>query len=208
MIYLIATENDKFVKIGYSKKNPIPRLNTLQIGNPQKLRIINSQVGDPEDEHFLHKLCKKYKVQGEWFKYCSIVLNIFEESKPIIKNRIYQRKLGVLEEISLKTKIFNTSYEPQNKVFIDNLINIATRSNYKKIWVFITYINKIKTYFLSDLFYIAKFCGYKDGWVYYKIQELKSNLIIDTTPPRNLLEEVNISKYNFNSKKRKNFRKY
>ena len=74
MIYLIKSGD--YLKIGYSQY-PEKRIYELQIGNPEKLKILSYKEGGRWDEKSLHQLCKDYKYRGEWFINCKEVIDIF-----------------------------------------------------------------------------------------------------------------------------------
>lgn len=63
-VYLIS--DGEFTKIG-SSVDPIRRLDSLQIGNPRKLTLIGSWLGDFDTEYDLHSAYQHRKVRGEWF---------------------------------------------------------------------------------------------------------------------------------------------
>ena len=62
MIYLIKSGD--YLKIGYSQY-PEKRIYELQIGNPEKLKILSYKEGGRWDEKSLHQLYKDYKYRGE-----------------------------------------------------------------------------------------------------------------------------------------------
>lgn len=66
LIYFIRC--GKYIKIGYSS-NPEQRLKELQVGNPHKLKLVNTMPGDSKTELSLHKLYDSKRVHGEWFRY-------------------------------------------------------------------------------------------------------------------------------------------
>lgn len=66
MIYFI--QSGAFVKIGFCERDPIRRLEKLQIGNPIKLVLLALLVGSREDEAAWHLRFDKHRVRGEWFK--------------------------------------------------------------------------------------------------------------------------------------------
>ena len=55
------------VKIGTSV-NPIPRLKSLQTGNPRKLEILATMIGGRDTEKSLHDQFSHLRVSGEWFR--------------------------------------------------------------------------------------------------------------------------------------------
>lgn len=78
MIYFI-TENDSYVKIGYTESDPEGRLAGLQTGNPRKLQIYRVVEGDIGREKALHKQFDDLHINGEWF-YLSKALRLYINS--------------------------------------------------------------------------------------------------------------------------------
>ena len=66
MIYAIRSAG--FVKIGYCARDPIRRLEKLQIGNPVRLKLIALLEGGPEVERHWHARWDHARVRGEWFR--------------------------------------------------------------------------------------------------------------------------------------------
>lgn len=68
-IYFIIDLASKAIKIGYSK-NLKKRLNSLQISNPNKIKLIKSFNNRPKSfEKSIQEKYKKYVIRGEWFSY-------------------------------------------------------------------------------------------------------------------------------------------
>ena len=67
MIYFVSNGNNQ-IKIGYT--NDLKRrLSELQVSSSVKLKpIYIIEEGDMVFEHYIHGLCKKYIIDGEWFK--------------------------------------------------------------------------------------------------------------------------------------------
>lgn len=72
-VYFIQAHQSKRVKIG-STSDPQTRLSTLQIGSPEKLRLIgtipchdSTEARSRESE--LHRLFKRVGIHGEWFDF-------------------------------------------------------------------------------------------------------------------------------------------
>ena len=76
VIYLIATCDFRFCKIGISK-NVQKRLGQIQISHPEKLTLVATKAGDFSDEKKLHKDLSFWKCSGEWFLFCDDVLSNF-----------------------------------------------------------------------------------------------------------------------------------
>jgi len=71
MIYVIGnvdTWRYSFIKIGYSKNDPMKRLQALQTGSPFKLKVIHCMKGSIKDEAAIHNILKEYRTNGEWFE--------------------------------------------------------------------------------------------------------------------------------------------
>lgn len=67
MIYFIQC--GEFVKIGRCERDPIRRLEKLQIGNPVTLRLIAViPEGGRMEESNWHNRFDSWRVRGEWFK--------------------------------------------------------------------------------------------------------------------------------------------
>ncbi len=66
MIYFIKSAG--YVKIGFCARDPMRRLEKLQIGNPMTLRLVALAEGDMADERDLHSRFRKQRVRGEWFR--------------------------------------------------------------------------------------------------------------------------------------------
>ena len=76
MIYFI-TQGNEFVKIGHTD-NPLARVATLQVGNPNELRLWVSFPGGKEEEEIFHKFFKDFHVRGEWFRLNLVVRHFVE----------------------------------------------------------------------------------------------------------------------------------
>ena len=67
-LYIIQSDLTGMIKIGRSK-DPAKRLNQLQTGNPNKLKLIASFEGEGWKEKNLHERLEKFRLEGEWFSY-------------------------------------------------------------------------------------------------------------------------------------------
>jgi hypothetical protein len=67
MIYFIAAEGSNQIKIGFTDKDPLDRLATLQTGNPHKLTLVATVEGDKQTEKELHQRFASDRTNGEWF---------------------------------------------------------------------------------------------------------------------------------------------
>ena len=66
-VYFITCEPDEFVKIGWSLHHPLGRLNVMQTGCPQAMRLMAFFPGSLEDERRLHLTFHELRYRGEWF---------------------------------------------------------------------------------------------------------------------------------------------
>ena len=57
------------VKVGFTTRKPENRLNEMQTGSSQKLKLIGSFPGTERDEKYIHKLWEPLSADGgtEWF---------------------------------------------------------------------------------------------------------------------------------------------
>src|SRR5690606_36217138 len=67
-IYLIKCDEDSLYKVGKSK-NPNKRVNQLQTGNPDKIRIVHQFKTENAGkvEKYFHNRYNHCKKEGEWF---------------------------------------------------------------------------------------------------------------------------------------------
>lgn len=78
MIYIIRCGDA--VKIGFSD-NPFNRIKELQVGNPERLKIIAMFPGSMRLERNIHARLKQYRINGEWFRWTPEVISILESVK-------------------------------------------------------------------------------------------------------------------------------
>lgn len=76
MIYLIATDDRAFCKIGRSI-DPAKRLSALQTAWPRPLALMATRDEADYFERQLHEHLAKFRVRGEWFTFTDEVLDIF-----------------------------------------------------------------------------------------------------------------------------------
>ena len=71
-IYFIQSGEDGPIKVGFAK-SVRPRLVTLQMGNPVKLRLLHQEMGSMADEARWHERLLRFRVRGEWFRPNAII---------------------------------------------------------------------------------------------------------------------------------------
>ncbi len=77
MVYLIYSQNNHQLKIGYSK-NPEKRLKQLSTSTSDTLYILKLLNGDKYCEKSLHYKFRHYCINREWFSYQQIILDEFD----------------------------------------------------------------------------------------------------------------------------------
>jgi len=77
-VYFIQQGKDGPVKIGFTKKEPLKRLYSLQTANPKPLRLLLSLTGDFELERLIHKKLAHLRLRGEWFEFCPEMVTFIE----------------------------------------------------------------------------------------------------------------------------------
>lgn len=66
-IYFVTDEAETYVKIGITKNGMNIRLPSIQIGNPDKLKIWGRVKGTYRTEKLLHIFFMDYKIRGEFY---------------------------------------------------------------------------------------------------------------------------------------------
>ena len=75
MIYVISAVGTEYVKIGIAK-NPIKRMNDLQIGVPMLLVLIAVADWPHAMEKRIHRVLADHRVRGEWFANCDKIASM------------------------------------------------------------------------------------------------------------------------------------
>lgn len=93
-VYLIQSKDSGLYKIGISK-NPNRRLNELQTGNGEQLRIVHSFESEYPTtlETALHNIYSHISKRGEWFYFdLNIEVNFLKECKILNDNITFLKK--------------------------------------------------------------------------------------------------------------------
>jgi hypothetical protein len=70
IVYFILDTDSNAVKIGYTTLKGLKRrLENLQVGTPNDLRLLGAVWGDRKTEKLLHKKFINAHIRGEWFTY-------------------------------------------------------------------------------------------------------------------------------------------
>ena len=81
MLYIIGQKEEwqkAPIKIGYTESSPESRHSSIQTGNPVKLGIIHLIEGLEQEEKQIHRLLRKFRLNGEWFDTPKIPEKILE----------------------------------------------------------------------------------------------------------------------------------
>lgn len=76
-IYFVAAQNSGLIKIGVAC-DPVSRLRDLQVGSPERLRLLAVTPGTAADERALHQRFSAHREHGEWFRPAPEVLALIE----------------------------------------------------------------------------------------------------------------------------------
>ena len=86
-VYLIQAGNgDGPVKIGHGRL-PLRRLQNLQLGSPERLRLIGTIAGAATEESELHRRFAFDRIRGEWFRFNPEMLGLDLETPKICGRR-------------------------------------------------------------------------------------------------------------------------
>jgi len=91
MIYFIQENGNGNIKVGMADK-PEERLATLQLANPNSLKLLYQEEGTRDRELELHEQFKEERTRGEWFKPDKILEYIQDEREK------FNRSLSFLPE--------------------------------------------------------------------------------------------------------------
>jgi len=79
-VYFIRAGEDGPVKIGYAA-NVAARLATLQSAHFADLIVIREMPGKSQQEAWLHRYFREYRIRREWFRFCPEMLTIAVPSR-------------------------------------------------------------------------------------------------------------------------------
>lgn len=66
MVYFVEDQSRR-VKIGYTAKQVDRRIQSLQIGNPERLTLLGVMPGGPIVESSVHRKFAHCHIRGEWY---------------------------------------------------------------------------------------------------------------------------------------------
>lgn len=78
MVYFIRCKLTNLIKVG-TARDPVKRLNDLQVGSPGELEIIALFEGDYHVESKYHEQLQAHRVRGEWFDIPDDVIDSIKE---------------------------------------------------------------------------------------------------------------------------------
>ena len=103
MIYFIrAGKSD--IKIGFSKSRDCQkRLNLLQVGSPQKLKLIKAIDGNIEKEKDLQHKFRELHIRGEWFKSSRELIKFIKGQRPCGFKKVTKKPKKTTTITTMKT---------------------------------------------------------------------------------------------------------
>lgn len=80
LVYFIQAGDDGPIKIGVAEK-PMKRLAELQVASPVELNLLAVMKGGVDRERRLHTKFAEWRLHGEWFEGCDVLINLIDELK-------------------------------------------------------------------------------------------------------------------------------
>ena len=99
-VYFVQAGTDGPIKIGIAR-NVKTRIDTLQIGNHERLTVLHASKGDQADEARLHRLLRAHRIRGEWFHPHPDVLRAMQDfAKPETRAEIALDRADYFSDLS------------------------------------------------------------------------------------------------------------
>lgn len=92
-LYIIRSGKSAFVKIERAE-NIARRLDILQAGNPEPLRLIRVLAGDAAEEAWFHRRYAHLRTRREWFRFCPTMLTAQPQPETVPVARRAQGQQG------------------------------------------------------------------------------------------------------------------
>ena len=73
LVYFIQEKNNGPIKIGFTSKSANNRLSALQTGSSADLEIVYTIEAEASYERYIHRVLKRERIRGEWFKPWSVL---------------------------------------------------------------------------------------------------------------------------------------
>lgn len=102
-IYFVQGESGGAIKIG-TTLNPVARMQSLQTGFPEELKLLAIIPGDAGRERKIHEYFGKFRLKGEWFKPEAELINMIDKMKTK-----YPTLNGKTDPVSRAKDILNNS---------------------------------------------------------------------------------------------------
>ena len=107
-IYYIRCSETNFIKIGYTRGNPLSRMASLQTGTPSKLAIMAVHPGTMDMERKIHEKLAAHRVRGEWFDDSD---EVFDHLAQVIATTIAMAKIEGREPPAWALAVVEVLYE-------------------------------------------------------------------------------------------------
>ncbi len=86
-VYFIqAGDENGAIKIGFTSGSVQRRIQNHQVGCPDQLRLLGSVIGDDLLEARFHRVFRKYRLKGEWFRPHSRLLSFIKRSGAVVNH--------------------------------------------------------------------------------------------------------------------------
>ena len=107
MVYFIQhTNKNKYIKIGWTYRNPMFRLKQIQVGCSHPLELLGVMECKSGIEHALHDLFERYKIAGEWFEPADEILEFIKDNTLTYDEyKLYYTKLKLSRALTQMRKI-------------------------------------------------------------------------------------------------------
>ena len=123
-IYFIQVGTTGPIKIGFTKADPLNRMEDLQCGCPWPLRLIGSIPGTKRNENWLHEKLSEFKMLREWF-----VPEVASDVNKILSPGFAWPELGEMKPIDRAIRLAGSQCELSNLTGCHQpTISIARRS--------------------------------------------------------------------------------
>ena len=100
-VYFVSTDavSDFPIKIGFSERLALVRLQSLRTGCPYPLQMIGNIPGTYQNESATHRYFAKDRLCGEWFKRSPELLAFIAGGLPQLKSELFRDGFVILSQI-------------------------------------------------------------------------------------------------------------
>ena len=135
-VYFIQGQTTRLIKIGQTRGNVYDRLDTMQIGSPDKLKILKAVEAEKGFERSLHIKFDSVCSHGEWF-YPSCGLMAFIDSLDGIKVKrktVKKSKQKVQNQMPKERPIEEVQAKKEHRIKEARILKERRIKDAKKMW--------------------------------------------------------------------------